>query len=212
MKFLFEFAPIVVFFLFYKLYGIYAAIIAMIVATLAQLAYSKLKNGKVENTHLFTFILLIIFGGVTLFLRNPSFIMWKVTVFYVVAGLALIVSIFIGSKTLLERMLDKSLNLPKKIWNNITWIWGVGFILIAIVNAYFVRIALVARDNFFNKSGLDPKTDLINIRCEDSNFVELCMLAKTNEQIWVNFKLFGALALTVLLLIFTVFIISKYIK
>jgi len=212
MKFLFEFAPIIIFFVVYKLYGLYPAILVMIAATALQLVYTRIKNGKFENTHLFTFILLVIFGSITLFLRDPAFIMWKVSVFYVIFALVLIISIWIGKKTLLERILDKNIQVPKKIWNNITLLWGVGFIVIAVINAYFVKIALNSRDAFFNSSGLDEKMDLINIKCGNNSFQDLCILAKDSEEIWVNFKLFGTLGLTLLLLIFTALMLVKYNK
>lgn len=212
MKFLFEFAPIVIFFLVYKLYGLYFAILAMIVATMLQLIYTKIKNGKFEKTHLFTFILLVFFGGITLILRDPAFVMWKVSIFYVAFSLALIASIWIGDKTLAEHMLGREFILPKKIWNNITWLWGLVFIVIAIINSYFVIIALNARDAFFNISGLDKKMDLSNIECINNNFQDLCIIAQTSEQSWVNFKLFGTLGITILLIIFTVFILGKYLK
>ena len=133
MKFLLDFFPIVLFFIVYKTMGLYAAIYAMIAATALQMLVSRYQKGKFENTHLVTFGLLVVLGGVTLALRDPAFLMWKVSALYVVFAAVLIISIWVGKKPLLERMLGKELDLPKIVWRQMSWIWGLGFVGIALV-------------------------------------------------------------------------------
>ena len=212
MKFLFDFGPIILFFVIYKTYGLYPAIYAMIASTFAQLMYTRLTTGKFENSHLMTFGLLVVFGGVTLVLRDPAFVMWKVSVLYVAFALALIGSMWVGKKTLIERMLGKELKLPRATWEKLTWFWGLGFIGIAIVNAYFVRTALSMRDALFDHSTLDPKSELGNIDCASSAVEMLCLAAQQSEETWVDFKLFGTLGLTLGLILITVITLSKHIK
>lgn len=212
MKFLFDFGPIILFFVIYKTYGLYPAIYAMIASTFAQLMYTRLTTGKFQNSHLMTFGLLVVFGGVTLVLRDPAFVMWKVSVLYVAFALALIGSMWVGKKTLIERMLGKELKLPRATWEKLTWFWGLGFIGIAIVNAYFVRTALSTRDALFDHSTLDPKSELGNIDCASSAVEMLCLAAQQSEETWVDFKLFGTLGLTLGLILVTVITLSKHIK
>jgi intracellular septation protein len=212
MKFLFDFGPIILFFVIYKTYGLYPAIYAMIAGTFAQLIYTRWSTGKFENSHMITFGLLVVFGGVTLVLRDPAFVMWKVSVLYVAFALALIGSMWIGKKTLIERMLGKELQLPRFTWEKLTWLWGAGFIGIAIVNAYFVRTALSARDVLFDHSSIDPKSELSNLDCASSTVEMLCLAAQQSEETWVNFKLFGTLGLTFGLIIVTVITLSSHIK
>ena len=71
MKFLFDFGPIILFFVVYKFYGLYAAIYAMIVATFVQMMYSRYTTGKFVNSQVLTFALLVIFGGISIALRDP---------------------------------------------------------------------------------------------------------------------------------------------
>jgi intracellular septation protein len=184
----------------------------MIASTFAQLMYTRLTTGKFENSHLMTFGLLVVFGGVTLVLRDPAFVMWKVSVLYVAFALALIGSMWVGKKTLIERMLGKELKLPRATWEKLTWFWGLGFIGIAIVNAYFVRTALSTRDALFDHSTLDPKSELGNIDCASSAVEMLCLAAQQSEETWVDFKLFGTLGLTLGLILITVITLSKHIK
>ena len=212
MKFLFDFGPIILFFIVYKSYGLYAAIYAMIAATFVQLMYTRLTTGRFENSHIITFVLLLVFGGISIALRNPAFVMWKVSILYVIFALALIASNFIGKKTILERMLGKELILPRSSWERLNWIWGFGFVGIALVNAYFVNAALSARKAFFDSVQIDTKIELSEVDCSKTFLENLCSNAQQTEQAWVNFKLFGTLGLTLLLIVITVVILSKHIK
>jgi intracellular septation protein len=212
MKFLLDFFPIVLFFIVYKTMGLYAAIYAMIAATAVQMLVSRYQTGKFENTHLVTFGLLVVLGGVTLALRDPAFLMWKVSALYVVFAAVLIISIWVGKKPLLERMLGKELDLPKIVWRQMSWIWGLGFVGIALVNAYYVQLALSARDALFGSTDLDPKIELTELDCVAMTMPDLCNIAQQTEESWVNFKLFGTMGLTFILIIVTVIMISKYTK
>ena len=213
MKFLLDFGPIVLFFIVYKYYGLYAAIYAMIASTFVQIMYSRVTTGKFVTSQVLTFALLVVFGGISIILRDPAFVMWKVSVLYVIFSLVLIGSNYVGSKTLLERMMGKELQLPRNTWVNLTWFWSLGFILIAIINAFFVNTALSARNQFLNGGVLvDPKIDLKNFDCSQSPLENLCLVAQSSEESWVNFKLFGTLGLTLVLIVITVLMLSKHIK
>jgi intracellular septation protein len=213
MKFLLDFGPIVLFFIVYKYYGLYAAIYAMIASTFIQIMYSRITTGKFVTSQVLTFALLVVFGGISIVLRDPAFVMWKVSVLYVIFAAVLIGSNYIGSKTLLERMMGKELQLPRNTWVNLTWFWSLGFIIIAIINAFFVNTALNARNLFLNSGSIiDPKIDLKNFNCSQSSLESLCLMAQSSEESWVNFKLFGTLGLTLVLIIITVLMLSKHIK
>ena len=213
MKFLLDFGPIVLFFIVYKYYGLYAAIYAMIASTFVQIMYSRVTTGKFVTSQVLTFALLVVFGGISIILRDPAFVMWKVSVLYVIFAAVLIGSNYIGSKTLLERMMGKELQLPRNTWVNLTWFWSIGFIIIAIINAFFVNTALSARNLFLNSGSIvDPKIDLKNFDCTQSPLESLCLIAQSSEESWVNFKLFGTLGLTLVLIIITVLMLSKHIK
>ena len=213
MKFLLDFGPIILFFIVYKYYGLYAAIYAMIASTFVQIMYSRFSTGKFVTSQVLTFALLVVFGGISIILRDPAFVMWKVSVLYVIFAAVLIGSNYVGSKTLLERMMGKELQLPRATWVNLTWFWSLGFIIIAAINAYFVNIALSARNEFLNAGvQIDPKIDLANFDCRQSAIESLCIAAQSSEEAWVNFKLFGTLGLTLLLIVITVLMLSKHIK
>ncbi|MGR9088342.1 MAG: inner membrane-spanning protein YciB, partial [Gammaproteobacteria bacterium] len=77
MNQLFEFIPIILFFIAYKLYDIYVATAVVIVATLFQVIYGWFKHKKVGTMQWITLVLLLIMGSATIYLHDEQFIKWK---------------------------------------------------------------------------------------------------------------------------------------
>lgn len=136
MKQFLDFLPLVVFFIVYKLYDIYYASGALIVASALVLVYTWLRYRKVEKVALITFVLVAIFGSLTLYYHNAEFIKWKVTVIYTLFAVALLVSQFVFGKPLIQRMLDKEIHLPARVWNNLNIAWALFFLACGAANIY----------------------------------------------------------------------------
>ncbi len=136
MKQFFDFIPLIVFFAVYKFVDIYAATGALIVVTGLMVLYTYLRHKTVERMHLITFLMVTVFGGLTLFLQDDAFIKWKVTVVYGIFALALLISQFIMKKPLLKSMLGKELQLPEKVWSRLNSAWATFFIVCGALNVY----------------------------------------------------------------------------
>ncbi len=144
MKFLFDFFPVIAFFIaFYvpedRQQGIYAATYTIMIATLIQICVYWLLYKKFEKMHLITFVVVLIFGGLTIYLQDEVFIKWKPTIVNWCFALALIGSHFIGDKTLFQRMInlaDEKIQLPDQVWRNVNMSWGLFFIFLGVVNLY----------------------------------------------------------------------------
>lgn len=136
MKQFLDFLPLIVFFAFYKLYDIYVASGALIVATALALVFTWVKYRKVEKMTLITFLMVLVFGTLTLVFHNDLFIKWKVTVIYALFALALLISQWVLKKPLVQRMLGKELTLPDKVWGNLNLAWAVFFLACGLANIY----------------------------------------------------------------------------
>lgn len=136
MKILYDFFPILLFFVAYKLYGIYAATATAIVATIAQVALFWLRHRRVEKMHIITLVIIIVFGGATLLLHNPVFIKWKPTVAYWLFALTFLGSQFIGGKCIIERMMGHAIQTTRGVWMKLNLAWVVFFIAMGFVNLY----------------------------------------------------------------------------
>jgi len=136
MKQLLDFLPLVVFFIFYKLYDIFIASGALVVATGLALVASWVLYRKLEKMTIFTFVLVAVFGTLTLVFHNDEFIKWKVTVIYSLFALALLFSQWFMKQPLIQTMLGKELELPNTVWRNLNIAWALFFLLCGLANIY----------------------------------------------------------------------------
>lgn len=136
MKFLFDFFPIVVFFITFKLYGIYAATAMTIAASIVQLIAYWFQHHRFEKMHLLTLALIVVLGGATLLLQNELFIKWKPTAINWAFALILIVSQFFGAKPLMQRMMEKNITLSTLIWYRLNMSWVFFFTIMGSANLY----------------------------------------------------------------------------
>ncbi|MBD1572950.1 septation protein A [Vibrio sp. S17_S38] len=135
MKQFIDFIPLVIFFFLYKSYDIYVATGALIAATAVQVTVTYFLYKKVEKMQIITFLMVAIFGGMTLFFHDDNFIKWKVTIIYALFSIGLLVSDYIG-KPVIKGMLGKEITLPDTIWKRVNIAWVIFFALCAVINIY----------------------------------------------------------------------------
>jgi intracellular septation protein len=160
MQLLFDFFPVIAFFIAYKLTDIYVATGVIIVAVIVQTAVQWIRFRKVSPMSLISGALVLIFGALTLIIHDKSFIQWKVTIVNWLFAIGFIASQFIGERPLIERMLGDNMPLERPLWRRLNWAWAGFFLLLGAVNLFVAW-----------------------------NF---------SESVWVDFKLFGVLGLTLL--------------
>ncbi|HRJ52194.1 MAG TPA: septation protein A [Candidatus Thiothrix moscowensis] len=199
MKFLFDFFPVVLFFLVYKFFGdlppawigianqfpfmslnqnepkdaILLATLVIILATILQNVLYFAMHRRFERMHLITLGILLAFGTLTLFLKDPLFIKWKVSIINWAFAIAFIASQYIGTrKTLVERMMSQAIQTTPDVWKRVNLMWAVFFVAVGILN-------LIVAYGF-------------------------------SEDAWVDFKLFGVLGLTFVFVIAQAIYLQKH--
>ncbi|MGX9462815.1 septation protein A [Shewanella sp. A14] len=135
MKQLLDFLPLVIFFVVYKFYDIYAATGVLIAATAIQLVVTYWLYKHIEKMHLATFAMVTVFGSLTLFFHDDTFIKWKVSIVYALFAIGLIASQIMG-KPALKSMLGKEMKVDDRIWTQLTWYWVCFFVLCGLANIY----------------------------------------------------------------------------
>lgn len=138
MKLLFDFFPIVLFFIAYKVFDIYVATAVAIAAGFVQSGLFWAKHRRFEKMHIITLAILVVFGGATLILQDEMFIKWKPSVLNWLFGAVFIGSQFIGTKTIVERMMGSNVSLPGPIWTRLNMSWGIFFMALGFINLYVV--------------------------------------------------------------------------
>ena len=134
MQILADYFPLILFFLAFKWQGIMVATAVAIAASIGLIAWFKWK-GKVSVTHWLSFWIILVFGGATLILQDPVFIMWKPTVLYAAFCAILVAGKVVFRRDLLAYVL-KDLTLPAPVWTRVTWAWAGFFAFMAVLNWY----------------------------------------------------------------------------
>lgn len=191
MQNLFIFVPLLLFFIAYTTRDIYFATIVLMAATSVMLVVEKIVTGTVRKMHLYITGLLLLLGTVTVLLRNPVFIQWKVTIVHWIFAAILLYSQLSGKKPAVQAMMemaiqdqskaaadkaleegkedqpaeDVELNLTDSQWRLVNGAWGGYFVAIGLLNLYIAF-----------------------------NF---------DEALWVKFKVFGILGLQMIFLVLT---------
>jgi len=204
MKLLFDFFPIILFFVSYyqahflidntfigqlidpaKPDFIAATIVATgaaIVASFIQVVIHLFNTHQFERMHIFSLVLITVLGSITIFLGNPAFIQWKPTILnWLFAGVFL-GSMHVGEKPIIQRMMGEHIELPENVWKTLNLSWVTFFFISGAANLYVAFYYNVAAP------------------------------AEARMDTWVNFKLFGLMGLTIAFVILQAVYLSRHIS
>ncbi len=203
MKLLFDFLPIILFFASYKLASsrateaaawatqhlgffvaggvvgteeapVLIATAVVIAATVAQVAFLLARGKKVDGALWVSLVLVVVLGGLTLWLRSETFIKWKPTLLYAVMATALLIGQLVWRKNLIKSLLGAQIKLPDAVWSRLLVWWVIFFAFQALLNIWVAY-------------SYDTST-------------------------WVNFKLFGAMGMTLAFTLAQGFYLAKHIE
>jgi intracellular septation protein len=203
MKLLFDFLPIILFFIAFKVadankavaaafatshFGfivsggivgpeeaaVLLATVVVVIATLAQVAWLLARGKKIDLILWVSLALVVIMGGLTIWLHSETFIKWKPTLLYWVMAAALLLSWLGWRKNLIRTLLGEQLTLPEPIWQRLNWAWAAFFALMGALN--------------------------------------LWVAYRFETPTWVNFKLFGIMGLLLVFALGQGLYLSRYIR
>jgi intracellular septation protein len=136
MKLLFDFLPILIFFIAYKFFGIYIATAAAIIISVLQVGIHWIRHRNVSSLQIISLVLIVLLGGSTLIFHNEVFIKWKPTALYWALCIFFLASHFWGSKPCIQRLMESSISLPRQIWLTLNSAWAIFFGFMGILNLY----------------------------------------------------------------------------
>jgi intracellular septation protein len=119
--------------------NIFVATAAFMVAMLVSLVLTKVLMKKLPIMPLVSGAVVLVFGGLTLWLQDDTFIKLKPTIVNTLFGTVLLGGLAFG-KPLLPYVLDSVFKLTDEGWAKLTLRWGLFFFLLAIVNEVVWRM------------------------------------------------------------------------
>jgi intracellular septation protein len=203
MKLLFDLFPVILFFAVFKFAGaqpdaaqafaaqylmflvadgeitakqapILLATAVAILATLGQVLWLLLRRRHVDTMLWVSLVIIVVFGGATIYFHDEMFIKWKPTVLYWCFALALLGAQLLMRKNLIRSLMGKQMSLPDPVWDKLNLAWSVFFAAMGALNLYIA----------------------FNFPLE----------------LWVNFKMFGFIALMIAFVIAQTVYLSRYLK
>ena len=133
-----DYGPIAVFFVVYLKWGLMPATGALIGATAVALVLSLILVRRVPLMPLITAIVVGIFGGLTLWLHDDTFIKMKPTIVQAILGVILIGGLAFG-KPLLKPVVGTAWNMDEAGWRKLTLRFALFFLAMAVLNEIIWR-------------------------------------------------------------------------
>jgi intracellular septation protein len=131
---LIDLGPLILFILAYWQFGVFVATGVFMLATAAALVWSKIRYGKISPLLVFSGVMVLVFGGLTLLLRDPAFIKIKPTIYYLTVAGILFYGTITKKPTLKIVMSAAYPDLDERGWEILTRNFAFFFVVMAIAN------------------------------------------------------------------------------
>ena len=162
LKLALDLGPLLLFFFVNMRWGIYAATGAFMAATIISLIVTYALVRRIAVMPLVSAIVVMVFGGLTIWLQNDTFIKVKPTIIYALFAVLLLGGLAIG-KSLIAYVLDSVFQLDAEGWKKLTLRWGLFFVVMAVVNEMVWRNFTTDQWVAFKTFGFLPLTVLFAI-------------------------------------------------
>jgi len=163
IKFITDFGPLLIFFIFYKKYGMEEAIIPLILATAVSVVVIYISEKKIPLMPLIGAVLVGGFGGLTIYFQDKTFFYMKPTIINLLFALVLLYGQLILKTSFLKKILGESLKLTEEGWSILTNRWVYFFIFLAILNELIWRTQTEELWVKFKVFGILPITFIFTI-------------------------------------------------
>jgi intracellular septation protein len=134
-----ELAPLVLFFITNGKFGIYYGTGVFIVATAIALPCYRWLEGRWPIMPLVGGFFVLVFGGLTIWLQDDTFIKLKPTIVNCLFGVILGSGLLLFKKPLLKPLFGAAFRLTDEGWYKLTLRWALFFFVLAGVNEVFWR-------------------------------------------------------------------------
>jgi intracellular septation protein len=149
-KFLFDLFPLILFFVAYRFADIYTATGVAMVAAIGQIFYLKLTGKRIEGMHWINLIVIVVFGGATLYLQNEAFIKWKPTALYWLFAAILLGVQWTTGRNLLQKLLGEKVSLTPAGWRGLNLSWSAFFIFAGAINLFVAFSGMFSESAWVN--------------------------------------------------------------
>ena len=128
-----EFGPIILFFIIFNLFDFITATIALVGIVFVAFLLSIYIEGRIAMFSLFASGSIIVFGGATVFLSNPTYLIFKDTLFWGLFCL-IILGYYLKDVLILKKLFIGIFDITDKGWKIVSLRWMVFAFLLSFSN------------------------------------------------------------------------------
>ena len=146
MNFLIDLFPLVAFFVSFWIYDIFFATAVLMIAMTLQILIYFVSGKPIDPLLKASWLLVLLFGSLTVFLQSEEFIQWKPTILYFGLALALLLWTIFGKENPLQKLIqsfsDKAgftIEAVKSRWNALSFSWTIGLLIFGTANIYVAK-------------------------------------------------------------------------
>lgn len=131
-----DLGPLIIFFVAYYFTGknVFVATAVFMAATATSMLISIMKTGKVSAMLLFSSVMVLGLGALTLWLHDETFIKMKPTIYYVMVSAILFFGLWTNRPTLQLVLGNAFPGLNERGWTLLTRNWAIFFLVLAATN------------------------------------------------------------------------------
>ncbi|MBL6814673.1 MAG: septation protein IspZ [Pseudomonadales bacterium] len=123
---------------FFSTRDVFIATAVLLIVITAQVAFYKLTGRTVSNELKIVFWLSLIMGGLTLVLRDETFIQWKPSIVSWAMALGLVGAMWFAKLLVLKKMLGSAITTEDAVWRKLTYGWTLGLTTNGFINLWVV--------------------------------------------------------------------------
>ncbi|GAA0525868.1 intracellular septation protein [Rhizomicrobium palustre] len=133
-----DFGPLLLFFIAYRLFDLYVATAVIMAAAVTAAILGFVIDRKLNPMPIFTAVVVVIFGGLTLYLNDKTFIKMKPTMIYALFGAILIGGVWF-KRPFVKTILGTAFAMADKAWAVLSLRFGGFFLAMAVLNELIWR-------------------------------------------------------------------------
>lgn len=157
VKLALDFGPLLLFFLVNALADIFIATATFMAAVAVALLASRVLHGRFAPMPLVTGAFVLVFGTLTLYLQDETFIKIKPTIIYLLFAVLLFAGLLLR-RPLLKLLMGEMFDLTETGWRKLTARWAGFFVALAVLNEIIWRSVSTDAWVTFKVFGLVPLT------------------------------------------------------
>ncbi|MBC3875353.1 septation protein A [Undibacterium flavidum] len=107
-----------------------------VIASVMQITYLLLRKRKIDLMLWISFFIVSVFGGLTIYFQNDTFVRIKITIIYWMFAIGFAFGFYVLKKNFLKVSMGGEISMPEEAWSRLNLAWIAYFVIMGAANLY----------------------------------------------------------------------------